>query len=56
MILYLSQKCWGHSCLHLAAALHSGHWRWHFAGIKREIHFTRTLPRAGQASGSAKAN
>jgi len=39
MTLYLSQRCWGRSCLHLAAALHRGHWRWHFAGIRREIHF-----------------
>jgi hypothetical protein len=41
MSLYLSQKCWGRSCLHLAAAMRAGHWRWHFAGIGREIHFTR---------------
>jgi hypothetical protein len=41
MSLYLSQRCWGRSCLHLAAAMRAGHWRWHFAGIGREIHFTR---------------
>jgi hypothetical protein len=37
MTLYLSQKKWGRSCLHLAAALHRGHWRWHLAGIRREF-------------------
>ena len=37
MTLYLSQRCWGRSCLHLAAALHTGHWRWHLAGIRREF-------------------
>jgi hypothetical protein len=41
MSTYLSQKCWGRSCLHLAAAMRAGHWRWHCAGIGREIHFTR---------------
>jgi len=39
MSLYLSQRCWGRSCLHLAAAMRAGHWRWHLAGIGREIHF-----------------
>jgi hypothetical protein len=39
MTLYLSQKRWGRSCLHLAAALRDRHWRWHLAGIEREIHF-----------------
>src|SRR5258706_14551769 len=43
MTLYLSQRCWGRSCLHLAAALRAGHWRWHLVGISREIHFTRPL-------------
>jgi len=28
---------WGRVCLHLAAAARSGHWRWHLAGIKREM-------------------
>jgi hypothetical protein len=37
MKLYLSQKRYGRVCLHLAAALRAGHWRWHFAGIEREI-------------------
>jgi hypothetical protein len=40
MSLYLSQKCWGRSCLHLVSAMRAGHWRWHFAGIGREMHFT----------------
>ena len=43
MSLYLSQRRWGRSCLHLAAVMRAGHWRWHFAGIGREIHFTRSL-------------
>jgi hypothetical protein len=43
MSLYLSQRCWGRSCLPLAAAMRAGHWRWHFGGIRREIHFTRLL-------------
>jgi hypothetical protein len=50
--LYLSQRCWGRSCLHLAAALRVGHWRWHLAGIRREIHFTRPLTRRAMANGS----
>jgi hypothetical protein len=40
MSFYLSQKCWGRSCLHLAAAMRAGHWQWHFAGIGREMRFT----------------
>lgn len=38
MMLYLSQRGWGRSCLHLAAAIRAGHWRVHLAGIRREIH------------------
>jgi hypothetical protein len=37
MALYLSQKRLGRVCLHLVAALRAGHWRWHLAGIGREI-------------------
>jgi hypothetical protein len=37
MALYLSQERWGRVCLHLAAAMRAGHWRWHLAGIEREI-------------------
>jgi hypothetical protein len=37
MTLYLSQERWGRACLHFAAALRAGHWRWHLAGIGREI-------------------
>ena len=51
MTLYLSQKCWGRSCLHLAAAMRAGHWRSHLAGIRREIHFTRPLARSTTANG-----
>jgi hypothetical protein len=50
MSLYLSQNGWGRSCLHLAAAMRAGHWRWHFAGIGREIHFTKPLTRKVTAS------
>jgi hypothetical protein len=39
MARYLSQRCWGRSCLHLAAALRKGHWHWHLAGIRREFVF-----------------
>jgi len=38
---YISQKGWGRSCLHLVAAFRAGHWRWHLAGIRREIGFMR---------------
>ena len=31
--------------------MRAGHWRWHFAGIGREIHFTRLLTRKAPASG-----
>jgi hypothetical protein len=51
MKLYLSQRSMGRSCLHLAAALRAGHWRWHLAGIRREIHFTRLLARKATANG-----
>jgi len=37
MKLYLSQTRWGRACLHMMAALHAGHWRWHLAGIGREM-------------------
>ncbi|MEJ0090037.1 MAG: hypothetical protein WDM80_09875 [Limisphaerales bacterium] len=47
MKLYLCGKYWGRSCLHLAAALRGGHWRWHLAGIRREFHFTRHRPVRG---------
>ncbi len=53
MSLYLSQRCWGRSCLHLAAAMRAGHWHWHFAGIRREIgeiHFTRSLTLNGHTT------
>lgn len=39
MTLYLCQRGWGRSCLHVVAALRAGHWRSHLAGIRREIHF-----------------
>jgi hypothetical protein len=45
MTLYLSQSCWGRSCLHLVAALRAGRWRWHLAGMKRETQFAG-LPRS----------
>ena len=44
MTLYLCERCWGRSCLHLAAALRGGHWRWHLTGIRREIHFKKPMP------------
>jgi hypothetical protein len=37
MTRYLSQTRWGRVCLHLVTALRAGHWRWHFAGIGREM-------------------
>jgi hypothetical protein len=37
MSLYFSQQRWGRACLHLVAALRAGHWRWHIAGIAREM-------------------
>lgn len=44
MSLYLCQRRWGRSCLHLAAALRDGHWIWHLTGIRREIDFKKALP------------
>ncbi|MBE0544387.1 MAG: hypothetical protein IH623_23850 [Verrucomicrobia bacterium] len=55
MKLYLSQRCWGRSCLHLAAAMRAGHWRWHLAGIGREIHFTKPLTRRASATSGCRA-
>jgi hypothetical protein len=37
MKLYLSRRRCGRMCLHLMAALCAGHWRWHLAGIGREL-------------------
>ena len=37
MKLCLSQMRMGRVCLHLVAALRAGHWRWHLAGIEREM-------------------
>jgi len=51
MTLYLSQKSWGRSCLHLAAALQRGHWRWHFAGIWREIQLSHSRSNLTEATG-----
>jgi hypothetical protein len=51
MSLYLSQRRWGRSYLHLAAAMRAGHLRWHFAGIGREVHFTKPPVRQATASG-----
>jgi hypothetical protein len=47
MSRYLSQRCWGRSYLHLAAAMRGGHWHWHLAGIRREMHFTKPLTLSG---------
>ena len=47
MALYLIQERWGRVCLHFAAALRAGHWRWHLAGIGREIECIR--PHASRA-------
>jgi hypothetical protein len=44
MTMYLCERCWGRSCLHLVAALRGGHWRWHLTGIRREIHFKKATP------------
>jgi hypothetical protein len=54
MSFYLSQKRWGRSCLHLAAAMRTGHWRWHFAGIEREIHFMRMALNGPATTGSRR--
>ena len=51
MSLYLSERYWGRSCLHLAAAIRAGHWRWHRGGLGREVHFTRPLTRKATANG-----
>lgn len=45
MNLYLSQRSWGRSYLHLAAAMRAGHWHWHLADIGRELHFPPPLTR-----------
>jgi hypothetical protein len=37
MAWHLVQTRWGRALLHLAAALRAGHWRWHLAGIIREL-------------------
>jgi len=44
MALYLSQERWGRVCLHFVAALRAGHWRWHLAGIGREIEWIWPQP------------
>ena len=52
MTLYLIQERWGRVCLHFVAALRAGHWRWHLAGIGREIECI--LPRTRLALVAAK--
>ena len=37
MTFHLIQERWGRVCLHFVAALRAGDWRWHLAGIGREI-------------------
>jgi hypothetical protein len=56
MTLYLSQSCWGRSCLHLAAALRARHWRWHLAGIEREIQSSWLQARRATADGWPETN
>jgi hypothetical protein len=51
MALYLIQERWGRVCLHFAAALRAGHWRWHLAGIGRE--FECIWPPTRRASAAA---
>jgi hypothetical protein len=46
---HLVQTRWGRTLLHLAAALRAGHWRWHLAGIIRELREPRVRD-ARQAS------
>ena len=50
MALYLSQERWGRVCLHFLAALRAGHWRWHFAGIGREIEWIWSQTRRALAA------
>jgi hypothetical protein len=52
MALYLSQERWGRVCLHFVAALRAGHWRWHLAGIGREIEWI--WPQAHLVGATAK--
>jgi hypothetical protein len=52
MALYLIQEHWGRVCLHFVAALRAGHWRWHFAGIGREIECI--WPQTRRVSATAK--
>jgi hypothetical protein len=50
MALYLSQESWGRVCLHIVAALRAGHWRWHLAGIGREIERIRPHTRGASVT------
>lgn len=55
MALYLSQERWGRVWLHMAAALRAGHWRWHLAGIERELQWISLIPAASSVRRSAPA-
>jgi len=55
MGLHLIQKNWGRVCLHVVAALRSGHWRWHLAGIEREMRSTCQIADAIPARRKAPA-
>jgi len=33
--------------------MRAGHWRWHFAGISREIHFTRMTQNGRTTAGGS---
>jgi len=55
MALHLSQERWGRAWLHLVAALRSGHWRWHLAGMEREMRSTGLMADAIPARRKAPA-
>jgi hypothetical protein len=43
-LLFVSQAGCGRICLHLLAALRAGHWRWHLAGVGREMELMLGVP------------
>ena len=50
MTVYLIQKGWGRSCVHLSGTVRNGHWRWHRPEIRRELFFTRLRPNTHTAN------
>jgi len=44
MTLMLAKNRFGRVVLHLICLAHDGKWRWHWAGVRRELHGNHSPP------------